>query len=65
MAGLELGDEWMGKKIAFCLLFVGFQGIVENKLKVGGLRASRVSKRHKSGGNSRLFVLRGSGRSNR
>ena len=43
MAGLELSCEWMGKKIDFCLLFVGFQGIIENKLEVGGQRASRVS----------------------
>jgi len=34
LAGLELGCEWMGKKIVFCLLFVGLQGVIENKLEV-------------------------------
>ena len=36
LAGLELDCEWMGKKVFLCLLFVCFQGIIENKLKVGG-----------------------------
>jgi hypothetical protein len=26
---LELGDKWMGKKIALCAFFVGLQGIIE------------------------------------
>ena len=34
LASLELGCEWMGKKVAFCLLFVGFQGAIKNKLEV-------------------------------
>ena len=34
LAGLELGREWMGKKIVFRLLFVDFQGVIENKLEV-------------------------------
>lgn len=36
VAGLELGGEWMGKKILRCLFFVRFQGIIEHQLKVGG-----------------------------
>ena len=55
LAGLEIRCEWMEKNIVFCLLFVGFQGIIENKLKVWGRRASRVSVRHGSGG-SEVFV---------
>jgi hypothetical protein len=30
VAVLELGDKWMGKKIALCAFFVGLQGIIEN-----------------------------------
>jgi len=29
-AVLELGNEWMGKEIIVCALFVGLQGIIEN-----------------------------------
>ena len=36
VAVLELGDKWMGKKIALCAFFVGLQGIVENQLEIGG-----------------------------
>jgi len=36
LAGLELSCEWMGKKIVLCVLFVGFQGIIENKLEICG-----------------------------
>jgi len=36
----------MGKKIAFCMFFVGFQGVVKNKLKVVGRVARMVSLRH-------------------
>jgi len=56
LAGLEIRCEWMEKNIVFCLLFVGFQGIIENKLKVRGRGASWVSLRHESGGNSEVFV---------
>jgi hypothetical protein len=30
VAGLELGDEGMGKQILFCAFFVRFQGIIED-----------------------------------
>jgi len=46
--GAELRVD--GKKIDFCLLFVDFQGIIENKLEVGGRGASRVSLGHKNEG---------------
>jgi hypothetical protein len=46
--GLELGCEWMGKKVVLCLLFVGFQGVIENELKVWGERCDRLSVRHTS-----------------
>jgi len=36
LAGLELGCEGMGKNIVPCVLFIGFQGIVEYKLEVRG-----------------------------
>jgi len=29
-----LGCEWMRKKVVLGLLFVGFEGVVENKLEV-------------------------------
>jgi len=56
LAGLELSCERMGKKIVLCVFIMGFQGITEYKLEVGGLRASRVSVRHESWGNSEEFV---------
>ena len=36
----------MGKKIVFCMFFIGLQGVVKNKLKVGGRGARMVSLRH-------------------
>jgi hypothetical protein len=36
VAVLELGGEWMGKKILLSALFVCFQGIVEDELEIGG-----------------------------
>ncbi len=36
VAALELGSEWVGEKILLRAFFVCFQGIVENKLEVGG-----------------------------
>jgi hypothetical protein len=35
---LELGGKGMSKKIILCTFFIGFQGIVENELEVGGQR---------------------------
>jgi hypothetical protein len=35
VAFLELGSEWMGKKIILCALFVCFQGIIEDELEIG------------------------------
>jgi len=49
LADLEIRCEWMEEDVVVCLLFVGFQGIVENKLKVRGRTASLVSVRHESG----------------
>jgi hypothetical protein len=46
VAALELGSEWVGEKVLLCSLFVGFQGVIENKLKVGGWGGSSVSVRH-------------------
>jgi hypothetical protein len=47
---LELGGEWVSEKIALCVLFVSFQGIIENQLEVGGIRrGSSVSVRHENG----------------
>jgi hypothetical protein len=34
-AGLELGGEWMGKKIFVCLFLVRLQGIIEDQLEIG------------------------------
>ena len=48
LAGLELGREWMGKKIALGLLLVGFQGVIENELKVWGGGCSGLSVGHMS-----------------
>jgi hypothetical protein len=36
VAALELGSEWVGEKIVLCAFFVRFQGIIKNKLEVGG-----------------------------
>lgn len=35
VAALELGDEWMHKKIVLCAPFVGLQGIIENQVEIG------------------------------
>jgi hypothetical protein len=48
LAGLELDCEWMGKEIVLCALFVDFQGIVKNELKIGRRGTSRVSVRHEN-----------------
>ena len=52
LAGLELGCEWMGKKVMLCLFFVGFQSVDKNKLEVWrrGRVAGRAGVRHKCGG---------------
>ena len=39
----------MRKVIVLCAVFAGFQGIIENELKVKGRRAGRVGVRHESG----------------
>ncbi len=36
VAALELGSEWVGEKILLRAFFICFQGIIENKLEVGG-----------------------------
>lgn len=33
---LELGAEWVDKKVLFCASVIRFQGIIENLLEVGG-----------------------------
>lgn len=43
VAGLELGGEWVRKKVLLCATFICFQGLVENLLEVGGRRGSIVS----------------------
>jgi hypothetical protein len=48
MAMLELGSEWMGKKIVLCAFFVFFQGSIENELEVERRWASRENMRHGS-----------------
>jgi hypothetical protein len=35
IAGLELDSEGVGKKIILCVLFVCFQGIIEDELEIG------------------------------
>jgi len=35
VAILEVGSEWVGEEIVLCAFLVRFQGIIENKLKVG------------------------------
>jgi hypothetical protein len=30
VAVLELGDKWMGQKVALCAFFVCLQGVIEN-----------------------------------
>ena len=47
LAGFEPVSEWVGEKIVLCALFVRFQGIIENQLKVGR-RVSRVSVIHEA-----------------
>jgi len=57
VAVLELGGEWMGKKIFLCALFVCFQSIVEDELKIGGRDgggSSGVRVRHKGGGSEEI-----------
>ena len=36
IAALELDGQWMCKKVAFCLLFIRLQSIIENQLKICG-----------------------------
>jgi hypothetical protein len=41
LAGLELGSEWVRKKVLLCVSFIFFQGIAENLLEVGGRCGNR------------------------
>ncbi len=57
VAVLELGGEWMGKKIVLCALFVCFQGIIDDELEIEGGRVdggSGVRVRHKGGGSEEI-----------
>lgn len=44
VAGLYLGGKGMGKKLVSCLLFIRFQGSIEDRLKV--VRGGRQSAGH-------------------
>jgi len=58
VAGLELSDEWVSKKVVLRVFFVCVQGIVKDKLEVERRSGdSSLSVRHEDGG--RFFVLRG------
>jgi hypothetical protein len=46
IAFLELSSEWMGEKVLLCASLICFQGIVENRLKVGRRCGRRMSLRH-------------------
>ena len=46
VAGLELGGEWVGKKVLLCVILICSQGLIEYLLKVGGRCGSRVGVRH-------------------
>ena len=46
MAGLELRREGMEKQVVLCARFVGFQGVVKNKLKAVGRGVRIVGLRH-------------------
>ena len=59
VAGLELGGEWVSKKIFLGLFFGLFQGIIEYQLEVGGRCRRRASKRYDGG--SEGFILRALG----
>ena len=51
VAGLELGSEWVSKKIVFREFFVCLQGIIEISLEVGRCSKGDVScSRHEGGG---------------
>jgi hypothetical protein len=46
IASLELGSERVCKKVLLCASLISFQGVIENRLEVGGRGRSRVSVRH-------------------
>ena len=48
IAELELRGEWIRKKIQFGSVFVRLQGIIENRLKIGG-GGRRAGGRHDGG----------------
>ena len=47
IASLELGSERMCKEVILCASLMSFQGVIENRLEVGGRGRSRVGVRHK------------------
>jgi hypothetical protein len=47
VAVLEVGSERVREKVLLCASLVRFQGIIEDKLEVGGRGGSRVSVRHR------------------
>jgi hypothetical protein len=49
VAGLELGGEWVGKKVLLCATLICSQGIIEYLLEVGGRCGSRVGVKHNGG----------------
>jgi hypothetical protein len=55
VARLELGGKWMCKEITFRVLFVLFQSIIKDKLKIWGWGRRGVSVRH--GGVKRMVVM--------
>jgi hypothetical protein len=60
VALLELGGEWLDKKILLCALFVCFQGIIEDELEIGGRGGGGgVRVRHMVGGSGELCSCSG------
>ena len=62
VAFLELGGEWMGKKVLLCAFFVCFQGIIEDELEIGGQGGgggSGMRVRHKGGGSEEICSCSG------
>ena len=53
VAGLELGDEWIGQQILPRAFLVHFQRVIDDRLKIGR-RGGEVRVRHK--GESEEFV---------
>ena len=55
LAALELGGQWMCKKIAFCVLLIRLEGIIKNQLKICGRGGHRVRVGH--GGMKRTCLV--------